>query len=69
MSPKNTPNNIEQVLLNIKDASRMLSLSRSSIYNRLKDDPSFPRPRRIGKLTRFMRNELVQWAQNQPIAN
>ena len=69
MSPKNTPNNIEQVLLNIKDASRMLTLSRSSIYNRLKDDPSFPRPRRIGKLTRFMRNELVQWAQNQPIAN
>lgn len=69
MSPKNTPNNIEQVLLNIKDASQMLSLSRSSIYNRLKDDPSFPRPRRIGKLTRFMRNELVQWAENQPIAN
>lgn len=69
MSPKNTPNNIEQVLLNIKDASRMLSLSRSSIYNRLKDDPSFPRPRRIGKLTRFMRNELVQWAESQPIAN
>lgn len=69
MSPKNAPNNIEQVLLNIKDASRMLSLSRSSIYNRLKDDPSFPRPRRIGKLTRFMRNELVQWAESQPIAN
>jgi len=69
MSPKNTPNNIEQVLLNIKDASRMLSLSRSSIYNRLKDDPSFPRPRRIGKLTRFMRNELVEWAESQPIAN
>lgn len=69
MSPKNTPNNIEQVLLNIKDASRMLSLSRSSIYNRLKDDPSFPRPRSIGKLTRFMRNELVEWAESQPIAN
>lgn len=69
MSPKNTPNNVEQVLLNIKEASRMLSLSRSSIYNRLKDDPSFPRPRRIGKLTRFMRNELVEWAESQPIAN
>lgn len=69
MSPKNAPNNVEQVLLNIKEASRMLSLSRSSIYNRLKDDPSFPRPRRIGKLTRFMRNELVEWAESQPIAN
>lgn len=69
MSPKNTPNNVEQVLLNIKEASRMLSLSRSSIYNRLKDDPSFPRPRRIGKLARFMRSELVQWAENQPTAN
>lgn len=69
MSPKNTPNNVEQVMLNIKDASRMLSLSRSSIYNRLKDDPSFPRPRRIGKLTRFMRSELIQWAENQPVAN
>lgn len=69
MSPKNIPSNVEQVLISIKEASRILSLSRSTIYSRLKDDPSFPRPRRIGKLSRFMHAELVAWATSQPLAN
>ena len=69
MSPKKIPSNVEQVLISTKEASRILSLSRSTIYSRLKDDPSFPRPRRIGKLSRFMRDELVVWATSQPLAN
>ncbi len=65
-----TPNGIatDAIFISIKQATHLLSMSRSNIYNRVKSDPKFPRLRRIGKLSRFVRDELVDWALSQPQA-
>lgn len=42
--------NTQKSTVNIKiaDVSRITTLSRASIYRKLKDDPDFPRPRKLG---------------------
>lgn len=61
--------NNDAIFVSIRQATHLLSMSRSNIYSRIKTDPTFPRLRRIGKLSRFMHAELVAWATSQPLAN
>lgn len=39
--------------------------SRSAFYRRLQTDPSFPKPIKLGKSTRFVLQELVNWIELQ----
>lgn len=39
--------------------------SRSSFYRRLKTDPTFPRPLKIGRSTRFVLEEIVGWVEGK----
>lgn len=39
--------------------------SRSSFYRRLKTDPMFPRPLKIGRSTRFVLEEIVGWVEGK----
>lgn len=57
------------IFVSIKDAARILAISRSNIYYQIKYDASFSKLRRVGKLSRFMRDELLAWAHNQPLAH
>lgn len=49
------------ILTTIDDAARYLRFHRSSIYRFMNEDPSFPRPVRIGKSLRFVADELDAW--------
>lgn len=53
-------------LMTVKDVCRTLGISRSTLYARLDSDPSFPRPLKIGGLTRFREDELEAWLDAQP---
>ncbi|MBE0472391.1 MAG: AlpA family phage regulatory protein [Methyloprofundus sp.] len=58
------------VLINIKEVTRRLCMSRSSIYRRLNPndpsyDPSFPKPVKLGdSITRWVESEINQWLQS-----
>lgn len=39
--------------------------SRSSFYRRLKTDPMFPRPLKLGRSTRFVLEEIVGWVEGK----
>lgn len=66
-TPFTLPN--DAIFVSIKQATHLLAMSRSNIYSRIKTDPTFPKLRRVGKLSRFMRDELVVWATSQPLAH
>ncbi|WP_418910269.1 helix-turn-helix transcriptional regulator [Achromobacter spanius] len=39
--------------------------SRSSFYRRIKTDPMFPRPIKLGRSTRFVLEEIVDWVEGK----
>jgi predicted DNA-binding transcriptional regulator AlpA len=40
--------------------------SENTLREWIRRDPTFPRPRRIGRRSMFSRAEIVEWAQNRP---
>lgn len=63
------------VLMSLKDIIKKIALSRSTIYRKLnpKDksyDPTFPRPRKIGKTAnRWVLAEVEAWLERQLFSN
>lgn len=59
--------------ISVASAARMLGLSRASVYRLAKDDPTFPKVRRIGKrAARIRLADLTAWLdekQQAPIAS
>lgn len=59
--------NTQLTLLNIRQVTERISLSKSTIYRRLdhKDklyDPTFPRPLKMGEITvRWLENDINTW--------
>lgn len=51
---------IESILLDVKDASALCNVSRSAWY-KLSSSGKVPRPVKIGRLTRWRRDELERW--------
>ncbi len=51
-----------KVILRLPEVIARIGLSRSSIYLRIKDDPSFPKPVSLGaRAIGFYSNELERW--------
>ena len=49
-------------------AAAYLGFSRATLYRKLKDDPTFPRPYRLGEACSVLnRDALDQWVFSQPI--
>ena len=48
--------------LDMRELQRLSGLSRSSLYRRLRDDPLFPRPRKLGpRARRWLESEVHRW--------
>lgn len=57
-------------LINCKELTTKLSISRSSIYERISPkskyfDPSFPSPIRVGRCTRWRLSEVQAWIESK----
>jgi predicted DNA-binding transcriptional regulator AlpA len=39
--------------------------SRAAFYERMKSDPTFPKPIKLGRSTRFVLEELVSWIESK----
>lgn len=49
-----------------KHAADFLDIGLSSLWRKLKEDPSFPRPRKLSeRVTYFLESELVAWRDSQ----
>ena len=47
-------------LITVKDVCARLAISRATLYNRLKGDPTFPQPLRfIGRCVRFRESDIA----------
>ena len=46
------------LLLSLSDVARRLQVCERSIYNRIRDDPRFPRRRRVGSKAMFLSTEV-----------
>ena len=44
-------------LITLPELSRLLGLSRATIYRQIAADPAFPRPVKIGRVTRFRESD------------
>lgn len=66
---KKTQTPVQQLLLNMNEFQLLTGYrSRQSVYNKMRSDPSFPRPRRTGNHSvAFLRSEVEQWVQNLPV--
>lgn len=54
-----TPPPIE--LESVKSVCDRIGMKKSWVYVRMKEDPSFPKPIKIGKTTRFVVSEITDW--------
>lgn len=43
------------------EAGRVLGISVTTLKRRLKSDPGFPKPRRVGRIVRFDRSEIQEY--------
>jgi prophage regulatory protein len=49
-----------------KQAAEFLGIGLSSLWRRLKEEPDFPRPRKLSqRVTFFLESELVEWRNSQ----
>lgn len=62
---------VERLLISMAEVQQITGLrSRQSIYNKLRQDPTFPRPRRLGSHSvAFLRTEVEAWVRALPIAH
>lgn len=65
----NKPSSPRVELASMSEVQRMLPWrSRTTIYERLRNDPSFPRPRRTGPHSiAWVRSEVEQWIESLPV--
>lgn len=67
---KTTPRAAVPELVPMRDLLLMLGLkARQTVYNKLRDDPTFPKPRRTGPHSKaWLRSEVIQWVRQLPTA-
>ena len=60
----------EHFVYSYSDLGRLLGRSRSAIYDLMRRDPTFPRPRQLGSRfsVAFVRAEVEAWLAQQPRA-
>ncbi len=69
--PPGTPNartrNPDLTIIRLSEVTDMTGLSRTTIYRRIKEDPEFPKPLKLGKTgvrnapIGFYQNEVQRW--------
>ena len=61
---------VDRLLISMAELQQVTGFrSRQSVYNRLRSDPTFPRPRRVGAHSiAFLRAEVEAWVSALPIA-
>lgn len=56
---------MEYQIIRLSAVAKMLGLSRATIWRRLNDDPTFPRPLKLGSSDRsavgFIQSEIEDW--------
>ena len=48
-------------LLPVKETCKFLDISRGTLYNQIKSNPYFPKPKRLGKRVLFSRSSLIEY--------
>lgn len=61
---------LQPELIPMRDLMQMLGIkARQTIYNKLREDATFPRPRRTGpNSVAWKRAEVLQWIEGLPVA-
>ncbi len=62
----NTTQSRSKILVGVEEAAHLLSMSRTALFEMLKDE-SGPTPIGKGKKLRFMVKELERWAEEQTV--
>ena len=52
--------------LTVKELAEKLNVCRATVYNYLKDIPSFPQPIKLGRLSRWSAVEIDKFMNNAP---
>ena len=53
------------LMVDVKEAAAMLSIGESTVWKKVKEDPSFPRPVRLSpKCTRFKVDDIRKWVKS-----
>lgn len=55
-------------MLTVADVCRSLKISRSTLYEKLRSDSTFPKPRKLGTSVRWLEDELEEYQNNLPEA-
>ena len=62
-----TENSVHPLLLRLPDLQKVIGISRTSIYEKLKKDPAFPRPVKLGAGSIAWRfAEVKAWVESLP---
>lgn len=66
---KQTQTPVKQLLVNMNELQLLTGMrSRQTVYNKLRSDPAFPRPRRTGSHSvAFLRAEVEHWVNGLPV--
>lgn len=53
------------LMVDVKEAAAMLSIGESTVWKKVKEDPSFPQPVRLSpKSTRFKVDDIRKWVKS-----
>jgi predicted DNA-binding transcriptional regulator AlpA len=55
----------EPIAISIAECARLLSVTRKHVYTLIDTDPDFPRTFKLGRCTRVMRSEVLQYIANK----
>jgi predicted DNA-binding transcriptional regulator AlpA len=59
----------DAVLDDVKGLAAQLGVSIPTTWRMVRDDPTFPRPRQLGRrVTRWVRTEVEDWIRSRPAA-
>lgn len=50
------------------EVSDLSGLSKSGVYDRVKNDPTFPQPIKLGRITVWRRDEIIAWVDERTAA-
>jgi len=53
------------IAISIAECAALMQVTRKHVYKLIKTDPTFPRPFKVGRCTRILRAELLQWLENK----
>ena len=60
----NTPDT-QEILLTDTEVAELLKIGKSTVWHRIKNDPAFPKPIKIGNTTRWSKKKIIQYIENQ----